>query len=121
MPSQIASESDAADGARSRRAIRLTANQPLGVGPAAESEPEGAAFGVSADRPPRTGVDDATAELLHALKRAVEVIDGEVRQRNGVARPAPALVHADLRIRALRLPPAPLLIGALGERCAEET
>jgi len=65
-------------------------------------------------------VDDAAAQLLYALKRFVEVGDREVGQRDGVARPATTLVDANLRARAVRLPAAALLVGALLERNPEQ-
>lgn len=58
-------------------------------------------------------VHHAPTEGLHTLERHGEIVDGKVRQREGVAGPAPAGVHADGRVARARLPPLPLRLLAL--------
>src|SRR5262249_47271632 len=74
-----------------------------------EGEPERAALGVAADRPPGPRVDHLAAELDDALQRRLDVGDLEVRQRDTVSGARAALVHTELRAPGARLPPVPFL------------
>ena len=67
-------------------------------------EPERASLGVLADRPGLARVDNGAAERLDALQRRGDIGDREVGQREGVARPASARMHADRRSAGVRLP-----------------
>jgi hypothetical protein len=86
----------------------------------ASGEPEGAALGVPADRPPLARVDDLAAQLLDAGERLRDVGDGEVGKREAVAGPGPALVQPERNSAFPRLPAASLPLLALGERDAPQ-
>ena len=82
--------------------------------------PERAAFGVAADREALAGMHDAPAELDDACLRGSDVVDAEVGQREAVTRPRPALVHAERRAVAVRLPSRAFIGRALVERQREQ-
>ena len=64
-------------------------------------EPEGAALGVAADRPPLARVDDRTAEGDDPLERFLEIGHEKVGQGRRIARPGAARMEADERVRVL--------------------
>ena len=88
---------------RSARVVSRTpaageASTPFSTGPVAPrllhgcrrgGERERAALGVAADRPALAGVDDRAAQLGNARQRRLHSLDGEVRERRGVAGPGP--------------------------------
>jgi len=86
----------------------------------APGECEGAPLGVPADRPLLARVDDLAAECLDAGERLPDVGDGEVRKREAVAGPWPALVQSERNSAFPRLPAASLPLLALGERDLEQ-
>jgi hypothetical protein len=65
-------------------------------------------------------VDHAAAKLDDALERALEIRDGEVRQREAVARPSPALVQAQNGGSGVRLQALPLGVATRFERELEQ-
>src|SRR5262245_13696096 len=65
---------------------------------------EGAPFGIAADGPSFTGVDDRPAQFLHPLERCRQIVDGEVRQRGGIARTRSSLVQTHAEAVAIGLP-----------------
>ena len=105
----------------------LTSPSPIGAGAPglgsrarAQGEAEWAALRVSADRPAGTGVDHRAAERADLLQRCVEISNGEVWQRDGVAGTGPALMHPHRRGVRVCLPSASLLGGAVIELRSEE-
>jgi hypothetical protein len=56
-------------------------------------EPEGTSLRVLADGKAVSGVDHSALKLHHSLKSPRDVVHEEIRQRERVARPGPALVH----------------------------
>jgi hypothetical protein len=86
----------------------------------ASGEPEGAALGVPADRPPLARVDDLAAQFLDADERLRDVGDVEVGKREAVAGPGPALVQPERNSAFPRLSAASLSLLALDERDAQQ-
>src|SRR5258707_12986394 len=92
---------------RGRRRVTAATGPPQ-PGSRARREPERAALGVLAHGPALARVDHGAAERLDLLEGASEVVDLEVRQREGVAGAAPARVYADRGTAGAALPaPAP--------------
>jgi hypothetical protein len=65
-------------------------------------------------------VDDLAAECLHAGERLTDVGDGEVREREAVAGPGPAIVQPERYSALPRLPAMSFPFLAVGERDAEQ-
>jgi hypothetical protein len=74
-----------------------------------DDEGKGCALGIAADHPSFARVDDLAAESTDLSNGGVEVWDGEVGERETVARAGAALVHPDDNPLELRLPAAPIL------------
>jgi hypothetical protein len=85
-----------------------------------EREAEWATFGVPTDRPPRPGMDHASAQPSDLLERGLHVRDGEVRERGRVARTGTTFVNAERRTPAVGLPAATFGVATLGEIDAEQ-
>src|SRR3954447_6216828 len=83
-------------------------------------ERERAALRVAADGPALAGVDDRAAELLDAGDRGRQVLDGQVGQRDAVARAGAALVEPRGGAAPLRLPAAALVGPAPAEVAPEQ-
>src|ERR1700759_2275889 len=62
--------------------------------PRGESETERAPLGISADRPPRPGMDHATAQRGDLLERGLHMGHSEIRQRGRVPWAGATLVNA---------------------------
>ena len=80
----------------------------LSVSVPRRGEAERAALGVAADCPMGARMDYRPAERADPLQRGLKISDGEVRQRDCVAWPGAALVHAHGRRIRMCLPPASL-------------
>lgn len=66
-------------------------------------------------------MDNASTESLDLVERRVHVVNGEVGQRNRVARARATLVDSDLRIPGVCLPAAAFGLAAVGELGTEQT
>src|SRR5688500_16516972 len=104
----------------SRTSLRMP---PLTAGPELRrvraGEPERRSLGVPADHPGLAGVDDLAAECADALHGGVEIVDGEVGEREAVAGAAPPLVQPELDPVPVALPAPALLGSAAAERDLE--
>jgi hypothetical protein len=70
---------------------------------------------VAADHPALARVDDLAAERLYVLDRGGEVCNGEVREREAIARAGAALVQANHDAIVLGLPAVPFFGSTFGE------
>src|SRR3954465_6650792 len=102
------------DLARWARRGRLSAER------VAARQRERAALGVLADRPALARVDHRPAEVGHFGDGSRQVVDHEVREREGVARAAATAMDADRRLRRPRDPALTLPLPARLELDAEE-
>jgi hypothetical protein len=112
--------------ARTRHPVTSDRDQGGSRGPGrrdalrAQSEAEGAPFGVPTDRPPRPGMDHASPKPPDLPKRGLHIRNGEIRQRGRVARTDTTFVNAKRRTPAVGLPAATFGLAALGELDAEQ-
>jgi hypothetical protein len=66
-------------------------------------------------------MDNASPQSLHLVERRVHVSNGEVGQRDRVARALATLVDSDVGIPGVCLPAAAFGLAAIGDLGAEQT